>query len=41
MRRSDDDEASRNVLISRGVTYMGENRWKSVGVMRIQGLMGW
>lgn len=41
VRHSDDDEASRNVLISRGVTYMSENRRKSVGVMRLQGLIGW
>ena len=41
MRRSDADEASRDVLISRGVTYMNENRWKSVGVMKLQAWIEW
>mgnify|MGYP000006784263 FL=1 len=41
LRCSDADEASRDVLISRGVTYMSENRWKSVGVMKLQGWIEW
>lgn len=38
---SDNDENSRSVLASKGVTYITENKKKTVGVMKLQGLIEW
>ena len=44
MRRvicSDSDESSRAALTSSGVTYITENKRKTVGVIKLQSLMEW
>ena len=41
MSCSDSDESSRSVLTSKGVTYITENKKKTVGVMKLQGLIEW
>lgn len=41
LNASDNDENSRSVLASKGVTYITENKKKTVGVMKLQGLIEW
>lgn len=38
---SDSDESSRAALTSSGVTYITENKRKTVGVIKLQSLMEW